>query len=563
MNRKIFVFAVCLLLASFAVFASAQGSYGDINGDGQIRANDARLVLRYSADLDSLTDEQLVLADVNGDGVVRASDARKILRVAAELDSIDSITPATTEVPTTMPEESSTVTTTVPETTTILDGETTTTADFIVDIVTETQVYFETPDTPLSAKEVYARAKQYTVEVDACLGGDYMSIGSGFYISDDGKIVTNAHVIQNALSVSVKDADNNEYDVVSVIAYDIDLDLAIIKIDATTTPAQLCYECETAEKIYTLGSALGLLDTFSDGIVSNPSRTLESDYMDGTMPLIQITAPISSGNSGGPLIDEYGRVLGVNSYGYDEGQNLNFAIPVSYIDMLDTSDPVAMDKFIEKYTVIPDYVTSDSISLSDDAVKLQPNSTHIELVAFDYFSMNEYLFDAQVEDESVASVMWDPEAWISVSGIISTVTSQRMLYITGLGEGETDITITYGPKDAGISQTIHVKVTSKADVYYGGLEFYPDFGIVYGECPVDAGYNEFMAMYCLTYEKNGNEEEAIERYVRQLKKNFYLIEDESTDEDGNSVFSYSVALTGKTVSIITRDDAIVIGFTTF
>jgi hypothetical protein len=106
---------------------------------------------------------------------------------------------------------------------------------------------------------------------------------------------------------------------------DESLDLALLKVEGVNRPAlplSAGRDLSIAEKVYAAGNPKGLEGTFSDGIVSG---VRQSDH------LIQHTAPISHGSSGGPLVDEYGKVIGINTLAISEGQNLNFAIPALYL----------------------------------------------------------------------------------------------------------------------------------------------------------------------------------------------------------------------------------------
>ena len=168
--------------------------------------------------------------------------------------------------------------------------------------------------------------------------GDALAAGSGFFINDHGDLVTNYHVIEDACSADVQLQDGDVYDVKYVLAYDPLIDLAVLRIDLSGNDyiPTAKEPASTGDTIYTLGSSLGYTGTFSDGLVSTASRVIDGvDY-------IQITAPISSGNSGGPLINTRGEVLGVNTWEDPEGQNMNFAVNIQELANLDFSSPLTM-----------------------------------------------------------------------------------------------------------------------------------------------------------------------------------------------------------------------------
>ena len=151
---------------------------------------------------------------------------------------------------------------------------------------------------------------------------EYKGTGTGVIISDNGYIVTNAHVIYDseygggeASSVSVVLDDDKTYDA-EVIGYDTDCDLAVLKIDETgLTAAEFgnSDELKLGESVIAIGNPLGfeLMDTVTGGMISGLNRNITINNK--AMNLIQTDAAINSGNSGGPLINKYGQVIGINS----------------------------------------------------------------------------------------------------------------------------------------------------------------------------------------------------------------------------------------------------------
>ena len=333
-----------VVLFSLAVSASAASYYGDVDGSGKVTASDARIILRVAAKMETIDDDKTIYADANRDGKITAADARTVLRIAAKLEDVVEI--STSGEGTTRPPE----TTTRPPETTTRPPETTT-----------------SPSSSLTAIEVHDIASKYTVEVQA-ENDEYISTGSGFFTTADGQVVTNYHVIDGMYEITVTDYTGNEYEVIQVLAFSEDMDIAVLKVNAKATPAVLNAETpRTGAVCYTLGSSKGLTDTFSNGIISNGSRVVESFHP--TMTYIQTTAPISNGNSGGPLINDKAEVIGINTWGITDGQNLNFAIPVKYINQLDFTNPLTIDEFADlfrpdepdypDYPDEPDYPTAD------------------------------------------------------------------------------------------------------------------------------------------------------------------------------------------------------------
>jgi len=146
--------------------------------------------------------------------------------------------------------------------------------------------------------------------------------GSGFFVSPR-KIITNEHVVDGAYSAEVF-TDQGYYDRVTILNADQDMDLAILSVDAEDEiPLQLNPDAalKPGQRVIVIGHPLGLDKTLSDGLISGV-QTIDQ------VQIVQITAPISDGSSGSPVLDEEGRVIGVVYAGFDEGQNLNFAIGV-------------------------------------------------------------------------------------------------------------------------------------------------------------------------------------------------------------------------------------------
>ncbi len=155
--------------------------------------------------------------------------------------------------------------------------------------------------------------------------------GSGFIISNDGYIVTNAHVVDGATEVTVKLTDRREF-TAKVVGADKRTDIALIKIEAKSLPA-IEFSSKTAvrrgEWVVAIGSPFGFENSVSAGVVSGTQRALPNGQM---VPFIQTDVAVNPGNSGGPLINTAGQVVGVNSQIYSRSggyMGLSFAIPAA------------------------------------------------------------------------------------------------------------------------------------------------------------------------------------------------------------------------------------------
>ncbi len=164
------------------------------------------------------------------------------------------------------------------------------------------------------------------------MDGKILSQGSGFFISVDGDIVTNRHVLQGANRAEVKTADGKAYPLKEILAEDKEGDLircsveiprnAVRPLSVSVSPP------EVGERVIVIGNPLGLERTVADGIVSAVRE------IPAFGKIIQISAPISPGSSGSPVVNMKGEVIGVATFQIVEGQNLNFAIPVERVTKL-------------------------------------------------------------------------------------------------------------------------------------------------------------------------------------------------------------------------------------
>lgn len=191
------------------------------------------------------------------------------------------------------------------------------------------------------ATEIYEKVAKSMVEITMVTDKKEDSLGSGFFIGD-GMILTNYHVIENASSINVIDYEGKEFEVTSIYDYNKEFDLAVLGVKGTKEALPISLDKVVAgEKVYTVGSPYGYTGTFSSGIVGAASRIIEKvDY-------IQITAPISKGNSGGPLLNRFGEVIGVNTLTRTDAQNLNFSLNISYLKQLDLSTKKDIKTFLK------------------------------------------------------------------------------------------------------------------------------------------------------------------------------------------------------------------------
>lgn len=177
----------------------------------------------------------------------------------------------------------------------------------------------------LSATTIYKNTVKSTVTIETDIG-----LGSGFFVAPN-IIATNYHVVAGATVGQCKTNDSDKkYKIEGYVAVDKSVDLILLKVAELNRPAiklAASPKVEIGQKVYAIGSPKGLDATISDGIVSG-LRDFEGHK------LLQITAAISPGSSGGPVLNNNGELIGIAVAQVAEGQNLNFAIPKSYLELL-------------------------------------------------------------------------------------------------------------------------------------------------------------------------------------------------------------------------------------
>ena len=191
----------------------------------------------------------------------------------------------------------------------------------------------------LTAQEIYARVNPATVLVVA-EQGESASVGTGVIMTADGYVITNAHVISGGASCWVALANGMDLEA-ELVGYDTDEDIAVLKlVDAEDLPVAEFGDSELAvvgDQVYAIGNPLGveLRGTLTEGIISAINRDVALEGR--TLNVLQTTAALNNGNSGGPLINRYGQVIGINTLkmsgtGTPEEasvEGLGFALPIS------------------------------------------------------------------------------------------------------------------------------------------------------------------------------------------------------------------------------------------
>jgi len=198
----------------------------------------------------------------------------------------------------------------------------------------------------LSVREQVARMGEAVVQVRTPSG-----LGSGFFINEEGYLITNFHVIEGETQISVEvygrkggQLERRSYREVRIVALNKFRDLALLKVEDAGAPRFAAVylgesdQLAVGERVFAIGSPLGLERTVTEGIISTKTREMRGDLY------LQTTAQINQGNSGGPLFNLRGEVVGVTNMKISFGEGLGFAIPVEEVrNFLMRRDAFAFD----------------------------------------------------------------------------------------------------------------------------------------------------------------------------------------------------------------------------
>jgi len=198
----------------------------------------------------------------------------------------------------------------------------------------------------LSVREQVARIGEAVVQVRTPSG-----LGSGFFINEEGYLITNFHVIEGETQISIEvygrkggQLERRSYREVRIVALNKFRDLALLKVEDAGAPRFTAVylgdsdQLAVGERVFAIGSPLGLERTVTEGIISTKTREMRGDLY------LQTTAQINQGNSGGPLFNLRGEVVGVTNMKINFGEGLGFAIPVEEVrNFLKRRDAFAFD----------------------------------------------------------------------------------------------------------------------------------------------------------------------------------------------------------------------------
>jgi serine protease Do len=205
-----------------------------------------------------------------------------------------------------------------------------------------------------NAQAVFAQVNKSIVYIESYNKyNKAVSTGSGIIVGANGQIATNYHVVTDyseITKVKVKLASGEIFYATKALGYDVDKDLVLLKLDTTRTnlPAATLGDSSavaTGEKVYALGSPKGIQNSITEGIVSNKNVVVDKKNY------IQTSAQLSPGNSGGALVNKYGEVIGINDWTMNEGQNMNYAIPINVFKAMPKNKNVTLLQVNKAYYV--------------------------------------------------------------------------------------------------------------------------------------------------------------------------------------------------------------------
>jgi hypothetical protein len=309
-------------------------------------------------------------------------------------------------------------------------------------IIIQSDLPYQEPTAKLTAEQIYAKCSPAVFYIEVYdSNDDFLASGSGFFVDSNGTALTNFHVIEGGASAKITlSATGKTYDVLGVYDYNAAIDLAYLKIDGSNFPYLETGDSKNllgGATIYTIGSPLGLQNTITQGIISNTSRVYDD------ISYIQISAAISSGSSGGALINESGKVIGVTCAYFVGGQNLNLAVPIHYaadLTMGKTYQSLASifpASSNDAYGIVVNYLTSQGYYDSEyDCYSIAYTETgtnnEYDLI---YYQGDDYLVFGQYQENEQGPML----ACIYIEGISDTYSyGFYLLYTHTMGSGTLD-----------------------------------------------------------------------------------------------------------------------------
>lgn len=254
--------------------------------------------------------------------------------------------------------------------------------------------------------------------------GEVRATGSGFVLYDDSTIVTNYHVIDRAVDIKISTDSDHTFSVESILAYDVDKDIAILKTTEATGLASLSAGnsdgMKKGESVVAIGSPLGNKNTVSAGTFSGRWYNNETGLDE-----LQFSAPISSGSSGGALFNDRGRVVGITSASFIDGQNMNLAVPIEAVETVYSNKNESLtvkDLFLKAYSgTAACYLSDENTFVEYSAIVANPQNYFGKIVTtVAYIVEDDFRFLAFASPEDVHPVSLQHEVPFYIEEFSST-----------------------------------------------------------------------------------------------------------------------------------------------
>ena len=382
--------------------------------------------------------------------------------------------------------------------------------------------------TPLTAEQISAACAPAVFFIQCyALNGLPFANGSGFFISSDGLAVTNFHVAANSSRLVITTIDGKTYSDVRIINSDGKNDLALLKVAGSGFPyLELADSSRVVQgqKAYAIGSPRGFSNTMSEGIISNPRRVL------GGTEYIQTSVPIDHGSSGGALLNEEGKVVGVTSASYTSTANLNLAVPSNFIGPLrQSADPdgdfvLWQNVYYPGFEHVLDFEEFSQVEFA--SVTFMPLGYHYEYDALDFYGLlNETAADL------FALTLTTYQAALLEEGFVLTETKDGLF---GWYKSPTEEVYL----DADLAETgLITLIAQRVPQYYAQAPRLPDYGWYIGTEPTFAEPVNSSFMYAYKWTSRFDDSESFEYMLYQY---FRLLLDEgfvqTYVDDTTSVF---------------------------
>ncbi len=284
----------------------------------------------------------------------------------------------------------------------------------------------------LSLQDIYIQSIPSVVSI-SCVNYNGSSTGTGVVLTQDGYLITNAHVVENATSISVQLTDNRVFPA-QILGFDEISDLAVLWIDAEDlTPARFgdSNALRVGDTVVAIGDPLGVefRGTYTDGIVSAINRDVD---MEGhTMTLIQTNAALNSGNSGGPLINCYGQVIGINT------MKIGTFTDSAGVEGLGFAIPSATVRDIVNQLLNQGYVSGrPTLGLTGDSLSVFYQHYY-------HLPAGLYITDVDPDSDAWQKGIVDGDILLSVGDIRITTMSELKASLNGRSVGETVSVVIY------------------------------------------------------------------------------------------------------------------------